>query len=42
VRREEAPPCDKVPDFGRIRSEPNPTQLRAEELDAFFFRFRFF
>ena len=32
----------KVPDVGRIALEPAPYQLTVNQLEAFFYRFRFF
>lgn len=42
IRQEQAAPCDKVPDVGRIALEPAPYQLTVNQLEAFFYRFRFF
>jgi len=38
---EQAAPCDKVPDVARIALEPSPYQLTVNQLESFFYRFRF-
>jgi len=42
VRQDQDLLCEKVPDKARIALEPAPYQLTVNELEAFFFRFRFF
>lgn len=40
--KEDEVECDKTPNLGRISLEPEPIQLREEDLDGFFSSFSFF